>query len=58
MGQRFIDLFNDTGLTQMINQPTHEKGKILDLLFSNPVGAVEDIVVMGKMRSATQTTLE
>ena len=48
LGQRFIDLFNDLGLTQMINQPTHEKGKILDLLFSNLVGVVENIVVLGK----------
>ena len=48
LGRRFIDLFNDLGLSQMINQPTHEKGKILDLLFSNLPGAVENIVVMTK----------
>ena len=48
LGQRFIELFNDLGLRQMINQPTHEKGKILDLLFSNLAGAVENIVVLGK----------
>ena len=48
LGRRFIDLFNDLGLVQMINQPTHEKGKTLDLLFSNLVGAVDNIVVLGK----------
>jgi hypothetical protein len=48
LGQRVIDLFNELGLTQMIDRPTHEKGKILDLLFSNLVGAVENIVVLGK----------
>ena len=48
LGRRFIDLFNDLGFVQMMNQPTHEKGKILDLLFSNLVGSVENIVVLGK----------
>ena len=48
LGRRFIDLFNDLGLTQMINKPTHEKGKILDLLFTNLTGSVENIVVMTK----------
>ena len=48
LGRRFVDLFNDLGLLQMISQPTHDKGKILDLLFSNLPGAVEDIVVLGK----------
>ena len=48
LGRRFIDLFNNFGLVQMINQPTHEKGKTLDLLFSNLVGAVDTIVVLEK----------
>jgi hypothetical protein len=48
LGQQFIDLFNELGLTQMIDRPTHEKGKILDLLLSNLVGAVDNIVVLGK----------
>ena len=48
LGEGFIDLFNDLGLSQMINQPTHQKGKILDLVFSNLTGAVENIVVMAK----------
>ena len=48
LGQGFIDLFNDLGLTQIIQQATHEKGKILDLLFSNLVAAVGDVVVMEK----------
>ena len=32
----------------MITQPTHVKGKILDLLLSNLVGVVNNIVVMEK----------
>ena len=48
LGKGFIDLFNDLGLTQIIQQATHEKGKILDLLFSNLVAALGDVVVMEK----------
>ncbi|MCP4487095.1 MAG: hypothetical protein GY820_07225, partial [Gammaproteobacteria bacterium] len=48
LGKGFIDLFNDLGLTQIIQQATHEKGKILDLLLSNLVAAVGDVVVMDK----------
>ncbi|MCP4456756.1 MAG: hypothetical protein GY816_01820, partial [Cytophagales bacterium] len=48
LGQRFIDMFNDLGLTQMINQPTHVKGKTLDILLSNFVGGVESVMVLGR----------
>ena len=48
LGGRFIDLFNDLGLTQMINQPTHDKGKVLDLLFCNMIGVVENLAVLEK----------
>ncbi|MCP4458099.1 MAG: hypothetical protein GY816_08775 [Cytophagales bacterium] len=48
LGQRFIDLFNDLGLTQMINKPTHDKGKILDILLSNLMGSIEKVEVLGK----------
>ncbi|MCP4457688.1 MAG: hypothetical protein GY816_06630, partial [Cytophagales bacterium] len=48
LGGCFVDLFSDLGLSQMINQPTHQKGKILDLVLSNQTGAVDNIVVMSK----------
>ena len=48
LGRKFIDLFNNFGLQQLIDQPTHDKGKTLDLLFSNLVGAVENITVLDK----------
>ncbi len=48
LGERYLDLFCDLGLSQIINQPTHQKGKILDLVLSNLAGAVENIVVMAK----------
>ena len=32
--QSFIDMFSDLGLTQLINQPTHEKGNLLDVLLT------------------------
>ncbi len=41
-------MFNDLGLTQMINQPTHVKGKTLDILLSNFVGGVESVMVLGR----------
>ena len=46
--RRFIDLFNDLGLVQLIEQPTHEKGHILDILLTNTVGSVSDLSVLGK----------
>ena len=48
LGQRFVDLFNDLGLTQMINKPTHDKGRILDILLSNLMGSIEKVEVLGK----------
>ena len=44
----FIELFNNFGFIQMINQPTHDKGKTLDLLFSNHSRAIENVTVLGK----------
>lgn len=43
--RQFLDLFNDLGFNQLIDQPTHNKGKTLDLLLSNTVGAVNNICV-------------
>ena len=48
LGDRFIDRFNGLGLTQTINQPTYEKGAVLDFLFCNMIGVVENLVVLGK----------
>ena len=47
LGHNFIELFNNFGFLQIIDQPTHEKGRTLDLLFSNKVRAVEDVNVLG-----------
>ena len=44
----FIELFYNFGFTQMIDQPTHEKGRTLDLLFSNVAGTLEHVNVLGK----------
>jgi endonuclease/exonuclease/phosphatase family metal-dependent hydrolase len=33
--QEFIDMFNDFNMKQMIRKPTHNKGKILDLVLTN-----------------------
>ena len=53
LGQHFIELFNNFGLTQLINQSTHEKGKILDLLLSNMTGAVDNVTILDKNEICT-----
>jgi len=41
----FVDTFNDLGLTQVINQATHSKGRILDLLFTSKTQLLDNICV-------------
>ncbi len=41
----FIDSFNELGLHQCINNPTHCKGKTLDLLLTNDASAVNNVHV-------------
>ena len=48
LGHNFLELFNNFGFMQMINQPTHEKGRTLDLIFSNTVRAIENVTVLAK----------
>ena len=33
--QCFVDMFSDLGLTQLVNQPTHNKGNTLDVVLTN-----------------------
>ena len=42
----FIDTFNDFGLSQCINCPTHIKGKTLDLLLSNHIPLITNLNVL------------
>lgn len=44
----FLDMFNDLGLSQMIQTPTHEKGRILDILLTNVPGIISNINVLDK----------
>ena len=48
LDRRFLDLFNNLGFTQLIDQATHNKGNTLDLLLSNRVGAVSNISVLSE----------
>ena len=41
----FIDSFNEFGLTQCVNVPTHIKGKTLDILLTNCTSIVSDVEV-------------
>ena len=43
--QSFIDLFNNLGLTQLIQEPTHTKGNILDILLTNYNQSISNVVV-------------
>ena len=40
---KYVNLFNELGLTCLINSPTHRLGNILDLLFTNQPGLIQDI---------------
>ena len=46
--QKFIRLFNKLGMQQMIKVPTHEQGKILDLLYVSFSSFVRNIKVLAK----------
>ena len=45
---QFLDLFGDLGLEQMICQPTHQAGRILDLLFTTSESLISDVSVAGQ----------
>ena len=44
----FIDTFNDLGLSQLVCHPTHEKGKILDLVLSSKSELIRDVTILNK----------
>ena len=46
--QSFVDSFNDLGLVQCINQPTHKDGRILDILLTNSAACIQDLKVLDK----------
>ena len=48
IAHKFIDLFHNLGLSQLIDLPTHEKGSVLDLLLTNSIRAVENVAVLSK----------
>ena len=43
--QAFIDEFIRAGLIQLINQPTHIRGNILDILLTNSENTVDNIAI-------------
>ncbi|MCP4459695.1 MAG: hypothetical protein GY816_16965, partial [Cytophagales bacterium] len=44
--QSFVDSFVDLGLAQCVSNPTHCKGKILDILLTNTVASITDLKVL------------
>ena len=43
----FVDSFFELGLSQCILQPTHDKGRTLDLLLTNYPGLINNLNVSG-----------
>ena len=43
--QSFLSLFDNLGLSQLIKEPTHEKGKTLDLLLTDRTDNITDISI-------------
>ena len=41
----FLDLFNNLGLTQVTNSPTHRHGNILDILLTDSSNMIEDLAI-------------
>ena len=45
ISQAFLELFNDLGLVQTIQEPTHQHGNILDVLLTNSPQSLSNIIV-------------
>ena len=41
----FLDLFNNLGLTQLINSPTHRHGNVLNILLTDSSNMIEDLAI-------------
>ena len=41
---KFLNIFNDIGFTQLVNNATHDDGRILDFILSNTVNDVSNQV--------------
>ena len=46
--QNFIDTFDNLGLSQLIRQPTHKNGNILDILLTNSDQSINNINILDK----------
>ena len=44
--QEFLDMYNDFDLKQIIREATHVKGNILDVLLTNNVQSINNLVVL------------
>ena len=46
--QHFLDTFSNLGMTQLINEPTHKFGNILDVLLTNSAQSITNLCVLDK----------
>ena len=44
--KKYLDTFNDIGLIQMIDEPTHSKGGLLDLVLTNNPNVINSVRVL------------
>ena len=45
---KFVHLFNELGMEQIIEKPTHENGKILDVMFVSSRAYIKDLKILPK----------
>jgi hypothetical protein len=43
--QSFLNLFDSIGVTQLVNDPTHEKGNVLDLVLTNSPQSLSSLTI-------------
>ena len=55
--QTFLECVEDKFLTQLVSEPTRE-GALLDLLFVNREGLVDDVVVGGQLRHSDHEIID
>ena len=48
VGQDFIDMFNDLDLKQLIREPTHTRGNLLDIFLTNYVQGIQNLKVLSE----------
>ena len=46
--QKYIDLFNDLGMQQIVEEPTHEQGNLLDVVYVSVTNFIKNLHILSK----------